>query len=143
MIQITLKAKHFYYIANYLRNASIEQYYSLIFRMKDSLKGNTDNELSFSVDATPDEVVAIYRILTALPEGQASSFNAEMGALLQTQITNGAVQEGMNGIGPDADGNLPMNAYWQRIAVGIQDIQANNLVARNNSITIGKSLIDS
>lgn len=142
MINIQLKAKHFYYIANYLRNASIVQYYDLITRMKDVLKGNMNNDQLFNVDALSDEVITIYRILTALPEGQASSFNAEMGVLLQSQIQNGVANEIANGIIADADGNLPENAYWQYVAFGIQDIQQNNLVARNNSITNGKILID-
>lgn len=142
MIQIQLKAKHFYYIANYLRNASVEQYYPLISRMKLVLKGSTDYEQLYIVYATSDEVISIYRILTLLPEGQASSFNEAMGILLQQQIVNGVATEQAGGIVPDADGNLPANAYWQYIALGLQDIQTNNTTARTEAISRGKQLIE-
>lgn len=142
MIQIQLKAKHFYFIAYHLRNASIVQYISLVNRIKDALKGNTDIEQLFSVDATSYEVIVIYRILTALPEGQANALNDEMSALLEPQILNGAMQEQMNGIVPDADGNFPENAYWQIIGSGIQTTRTNNITMRNEAISNGKQLID-
>lgn len=143
MIEITLKAKHFYYIASNLKNASVSQYISLINRISKSLVGNTDLEASFAVEATVSEVIDIYKVLTMLPEGQTNTLNTEMSQLLQPQIITGATQEGMNGIGPDADGNLPSNAYWQLIAQGITAIRNYNIANRNSSIDIGKSIIDS
>lgn len=142
MIQITLKAKHFYFIAYQLKNFSIEQYFSLVSRLKTALTGNTDLEASFTVDASTDEVVTMFRILTQLPEGVANLINVEMDDLLHAQIIAGATQEGINGIGPDIDGNLPSDAYWQMIARDISAIKANNTDARNNAINQGKGLID-
>jgi hypothetical protein len=143
MIQITLKARHFYYIAANLKNSSVGQYLPLINRMKKVLSGNTDLEASFSVEATVSEVIDIYKVLTFLPEGQSNTFNTEMSQLLEPQIIAGATQEGMNGIGPDADGNLPDNAYWQLISQGITYTRNNNISIRNSSILIGQSIIDS
>ena len=142
MIQIQLKAKHFYFISYYLRNASIVQYISLVNRIKDSLQGNDDLEKLVLVDATSKEIISIYNILTMLPEGQSNAFNDEMSALLEPQILNGAMQEQMNGIVPDADGNLPENAYWQYIGNGIQQTRTNNIIIRNEAISNGKQLID-
>ena len=59
MIQITLKAKHYYFIVNQLRNFSVGQYFSLMSRIKTVLTGNTDLKVSFTVDATTDEINAM------------------------------------------------------------------------------------
>lgn len=142
MIQITLKSKHFYFIAYHLRNASIIQYISLINRIKSSLNGNNNLEQQFSVDATSYEVIAIYNILTQLPEGQSNSFNDEMSALLEPQILAGIVQEQSNGIFPNSDGSFPENAPWQIIGNGIQTTRTNNITMRNEAISNGKNLID-
>lgn len=142
MIQIELKAKHYYYIVYQLRNTQITQYFSLISRIKTALSGNTDLEALFTISATPQEVVSIFKTLTVLPEGQANRINVEMDDLLTTQIQQGAVQEGMNGIGPDANGDLPNDAYWQIIARDITDLKNQNTTARNICIDEGKRLID-
>jgi hypothetical protein len=142
MVNITLKAKHFYFITYQLKNSTIEQYFSLISRIKTALTGNTDNEASFTVEASPAEVIVIFRTLTVLPEGVANVINVEMDDLLSAQIIAGASQEGANGIGPDAEGNLPENAYWQVIAQGVLDVKISNATARNNAIAQGKLLID-
>jgi hypothetical protein len=142
MIQITLKSKHFYFIAYHLRNASIIQYISLINRIKSSLNGNNNLEQQFSIDATSYEVIAIYNILTQLPEGQSNSFNDEMSALLEPQIISGIANEQSNGIVPNPDGSFPENAYWQIIGNGIQTTRANNITMRNEAISNGKHLID-
>jgi hypothetical protein len=143
MVQITLKAKHYYFISYYLRMATIEQYFSLISRFKTAMSSNTDLEQTFIVDAYPGEIIAIYRILTLLPEGQSNSINDEMSLLLEPQIQNGVANEIANGLFPDADGNIPENAYWQQIGYGIQETRTNNQNMRNVAIDLGKSLIDS
>jgi hypothetical protein len=66
-----------------------------------------------------------------------------MDSMLGSQIIAGATQEGINGIGPDADGNLPDDAYWQIIAKGITYQRNMNTTNRNNAIQIGKDFIDS
>jgi hypothetical protein len=142
MVDITLKASHYYFITYQLKNSTIEQYFSLVNRIKTALAGNNDLDLSFTISTTPDEVITMFRILTILPEGMANKINVEMDDLLTPQIIAGATQEGINGIGPDADGNLPPNAYWQIIAKGITEIKDVNTLTRNNYITLGKALID-
>ena len=142
MINITLKAKHFYYIVFYLRRAFIENYFSLVYRLKTALTGNTDFDASISVSATVDEVINIYKTLTVLPEGESSTINVEMLSTLEPQIVAGIKDEQTNGIVPDIDGNLPNNAYWQLIAKGINFISNNNINNRNIAIEAGKALID-
>ena len=142
MIQITLKAKHYYFIVNQLRNFSVGQYFSLMSRIKIALTGNTDLEASFTVDTNTDEVVAMFRVCTNLPEGVANIINVEMDDLLMSQITAGITAEQAAGIGPDADGNLPYEAYWQRTARDITNIKVNNANTRNSMIAEGQAIID-
>ena len=142
MIQITLKAKHYYFIVNQLRNFSVGQYFSLMSRIKIALTGNTDLEASFTVDTNTDEVVDMFRVCTNLPEGVANVINVEMDDLLLPQIALGVADEQAAGIGPDADGNLPYEAYWQRTARDITIIKEGNTSTRNAMIAEGQSIID-
>ena len=142
MIQITLKAKHYYFIANQLRNFSVEQYFSLMSRIKTALTGNTDLEATFTVDASTDEVVAMFRVLTQLPEGVANVINVEMDNMLMPQIEAGVIAEQAAGIVPDAEGNLPYDAYWQRTARDITAIKVNNASTRDTMIAQGQLIID-
>jgi hypothetical protein len=142
MVQITLKAKHYYYIIHYLRTASVQQYFSLINRLKTVLSGNSNLEASFTVSTSVVEVIEMFKTLTILPEGQANRINGEMDDLLLPQIVLGVADEQSNGIGPDADGNLPDNAYWQLIAQGITYAKGLNTAAKENAIAQGKTFID-
>jgi hypothetical protein len=143
MIQITFKAKHFYFITFLLKNSSIQQYFSLISRIKTALTDNTDLDASFTIQATPDDIILIYKILTSLPEGQSNSINTEMSQLLEPQVQAGYVFEVANGLVPDAEGNIPPTAYWHKIAAEITYVRNNNIQARNNAIAEGQSIIDS
>jgi hypothetical protein len=142
MVQIRLKAKHYYYIVHYLRNSSVQQYFSLINRLKITLNGNNDLDAFFDVSANVVEVIDMFKTLTVLPEGQANKINTEMDDLLLPQIVLGVTDEQSNGIGPDEDGNLPNNAYWQLIAQGITYAKELNTVTKDNAITQGKTFID-
>jgi len=132
MIQITLKAKHYYYIVRFLKNFSLEQYFSLFSRIKTALENNTDDEAEFSVTASVDEVIAIYKILTILPEGQANSINVEMGAMIQTEIQNGVTSEIASNI---------ENGPWQLLGTAITQIRNENTLARLADIQTGKNLL--
>lgn len=132
MIQITLKAKHYYYIVRFLKNYSLEQYFSLFSRIATALNGNTDDEAEFSVTASVDEVIAIYKILTILPEGQANAINVEMAAMLQSEIQNGVMVELANNI---------QNGDWQMLGAALTQIRTENTLARLADIQTGKNLL--
>lgn len=132
MVDITLKAKHFYFITYHLKNATIDQYFSLISRIKTALSGNTDLDLNFTISASADEVITMFRMLTVLPEGIANKINVEMDDLLTTQIEVGYIFETANGIEGD----------WHYIAANITETKTNNTIARDNAIQQGKTLID-
>ena len=132
MVNITLKASHFYFITYYLKNGTIDQYFSLISRIKTVLVGNTDLNASFTISASADEVITMFRMLTVLPEGIANKINVEMDDLLTTQIQVGYVFETANGVEGD----------WHYIAANITETKTNNAIARNNATEQGKELID-
>lgn len=142
MIQVTLKAKHYYFIVNQLKNTSVGQYFSLMSRLKTVLTDNTDLEATFTVDTNTDEVTAMFNVCTRLPEGIANVINVEMDDLLLPQIAAGVAAEQAAGIGPDENGNLPYEAYWQRTARDITGIKASNASMRNSMIAQGQSFID-
>ena len=142
MIQISLKAKHYYYITYYLKNYSLERFFSLFNRIKTSLEGNSDLDAIFSVDASVDEVLSIYKTLTVLPEGQANIINSEMSDLLAQQIQAGASQEIANGLIMNENGSLPQGADWQSLGIAINSLRNENATFRNNAISNGKSIID-
>ncbi len=143
MIQVTFKAKHYYFIAFHLKNASIQQYYSLINKIKTALTGNTDLDANTTVETTVGEITNIYKVLTVLPEGVANIFNTEMSDLLQAQVIAGIADEIANGNGPDADGNIPSTAYWHITAGALGGLKAENAAKRNAIVAEGKNLIDS
>lgn len=143
MIQVTFKAKHFYYVVYYLKNKSIQQYYPIINRIATALVGNNDMTADFTISATVNEIVDIFKILTYLPEGQTNKINVEMDDMLLPQIVLGVADEQANGVGPDANGNLPENAYWQTIARDITYVKTSNTTIRDSIINTGKSFVDS
>ena len=133
MIQITLKAKHYYYIVRFLKNYSLEQYFDLFSRIKTSIENNTNDEAQFGVLASVQEIVSIYKILTYLPEGQSNTINTEMAEILQTLIQQGVSQEISNGI---TDGD------WSELAKNLTIIKDENTAAREADILTGKNLIN-
>ena len=135
MIQITLKAKHYYYIVRFLKNLSLEDYFSLFSRIKTALDGNTNDDAEFSVNASVGEVVNIYKRLTILPEGQANAINVEMDNMLLSQIQAGVTTEIQNSIPPE-------EAYWQQLAAVLTEIKTENTNSRLADIATGRSIID-
>ena len=135
MVQLTFKAKHFYFIAYHLKNASIQQYFSLISRIKTSLAGNSNLEADCIIQPTVSEIISIYKVLTVLPEGVANVFNTEMSDLLMAQVVAGMADEVAAGNGPDADGNVPSTAHWHIIAAALQALKSENAAKRNAIIS--------
>jgi hypothetical protein len=142
MIQITLKAKHYYFIAFHLKNTSLQQYYSVINKIKIALTGNTDLEATFNINVTIGEVINMYKVLTVLPEGVSNKPNSEMDDLLTAQTIAGMMDEISNGNGPDAEGNIPEFAYWHMLGQAITGLKAENIVYKNNIINNGKLFLD-
>ena len=143
MIQIQLKAKHFYYIAWAIQDKPLRQFASLLTRIKNAITDLSDLDALYSVEVSYNDLIDIYNILAVLPEGTSSNINGEMNALIMPQIQQGALIEIQNGLIVDADGNLPDAAIYQRIAKQINEIKLANIQTLNIEIDLGKKIIDS
>lgn len=125
MIQVELKAKHIYFIANILKNIVASQFFSLLNRMKTATAGKLDNE-TVTVQVTSADLIYIYRILSSKPEGQANMINTEMNEMLLPQIVSGA-QSG--------------NADWIAVATEVPAIRESNWNITANEINEGKTFL--
>ena len=136
MISITLKAKHFYYILNFIKNSPMFQFISVVTRMKAVLGNNTNDEAEFTISVSVVEIAEVYRILTQIPEGIGNMINVEMDQMLQPQIAAGITDEITNSVPQE-------QAYWQQLAFLIQEIKTTNFQTRDNAIIVGKSILAS
>lgn len=127
MIDLTLKAKHYYYVTNFLKGSPANQSYSLISRIKEITNGGTvDDEDNLTLTASVEEVSRIYNTLTNQSEGKASAINKEMVDMLMPQVIAG-IQSG--------------NAEWISIGQNIQTTKINNTNARDILINSGKTFL--
>jgi hypothetical protein len=127
MINLTLKAKHYYYVTNFLTRSPANQAYSLISRIKTLTKDGTSSEDDdITMSASVEEVGRIYNILTNQPEGKASAINKEMVDILMPQVITG-MQAG--------------NVEWISIGQDIETTKEANIRARDLLIHSGKTFL--
>lgn len=143
MIQLQLKAKHFYYIAFALQDKPLRQFAGILSRMKDALLDNTDLNALFTIDVSYNDLISVFTIAASLPEGLSSSINTEMNLLIMPQIQAGVIAEIQAGNVADADGNLPEAAIYQRIAKTITEIKTGNANVMTIQIGLGQSIVNS
>jgi len=122
MIQIELKAKHFYLIADILFGAAAYVSFNTLEKIKTACTGLNDDDLT-TVEVGVDTFVSIFRILAQKPEGSYNNVNTEMMDLLTTQITTG--------VGND-------DAEWISLNEQVTSIRAENLQVVTNQIANGK-----
>lgn len=143
MIQLQLKAKHIYYVAFALQDKPLRQFAGILSRMKDALIDNTDLDALFTIDVSYNDLISVFTIAAALPEGLSSGINTEMNLLIMPQIQAGVIAEIQAGLIADADGNLPYDAIYQKIAKTITEIKTGNSNAMAIQIGLGQSIINS
>lgn len=125
MVNVTLKAKHYYFIANDLKNYSAAEYFSLLQRIKVACVGVAD-DASVIVDVSVSDLVRVFNTISYKPEGQANRINTEMMDLLTPQIEAGIADN---------------NAEWIEIGTTVTQIRNNNWLVTDNAITTGKAFI--
>jgi hypothetical protein len=125
MVNVTLKAKHLYFISNDLRNYSAAEYFALLGRIKTVCVGVADDD-SVAVDVAVIELIKIFNIIASKPEGQANRINTEMMELLTPQLEAGVLSE---------------DPEWVEAATAINNIRNNNWAITDNAIVIGKTFI--
>lgn len=122
MIQITLKAKHYYFIVNHLQNIVASRFFHLLKDLQEATQ-NVADEDEVTITATVDDLVEVFSFITNKPEGQVYIINAEMKALLNQQI-----QAGMAANDPE----------WINAAIQINSIRIANLAVTQQAIAAGK-----
>jgi hypothetical protein len=143
MIQLQLKAKHFYYVAFALQDKPLRQFAGILSRMKDALLDNTDMDAMVTIDVSYSDLISVFTIVAALPEGLSSGINTEMNTLIMPQISTGVIAELQSGIVADGEGNLPETAIYQRIAKTITELKTGNANIMAIQIGLGQNIVNS
>jgi hypothetical protein len=123
MVQIKLKAKHFYLISEILFGYAAYTSFSTLEKIKSACNGANDDDL-VTVESEVDTVVNVFSELSKRPEGSYNQINGEMIDILTPQIT-----EGTNLGDPE----------WIKLGESIAEIRETNLSIITNSIISGKS----
>ena len=111
--------------------------------MKDALVDNTDLDALYFVDVDYNDLISVFTIAAALPEGVSSSINTEMNLLIMPQVQVGVLAEIQAGLVADAEGNLPESAIYQRIAKTITEIKTGNANVMTIQIGLGQNIVHS
>lgn len=120
MINVQLNAKHYFFIANTLKDIVASQYFGLLNRIKAATATSQDDDL-VTVEASVTDTVTIYSIHTLKPEGQVNVINQEMSDLLAAQI----------------QANIS-DPEWAELAQKITEIRTANLSVTGTAIQQGK-----
>lgn len=92
MIDVTLKAKHLYFVANQLQNVVARRFFSLLSEIKIETTGKgLEDDCNLTVST--EDFKEIYNTLGAMPENRTARINREINSLLEPQIFAG-VQAG-------------------------------------------------
>lgn len=91
-MNVTLKAKHFYYISHFIKGWPAKDSVALINKIKAATANGTAALSSdITIVSTPVALTKIYSSLTNEPEGRSSAINKEMSEELAPQMTAGVI----------------------------------------------------
>lgn len=136
MITIQLKAKHLHFIQGLLKDKSLSEWSGFLSRKIQAVQNKTDEELC-DMETTVVELTTVYNIITTQSEGVTARINKEMDDLLKQQLDIKVPEEIAAGI-TGQPGELPENAYFQRIAESVGIIKQSNTVLLENIINSGR-----
>lgn len=123
MIQLELKAKHYYLIAEILFGFAAYTTFSTLEKIKTTCNGVLDDDL-VTIGTDSITIVSVFQTLSQKPEGSYNQINGEMLDLLLPQI-----QAGIAANDPE----------WIFIGQSVSEIRANNLSVISASIENGKN----
>ena len=123
MIQLDLKAKHYYLIAEILFGFAAYSSFATLEKIKTACLGVADDDL-VSVESDVNTITMVFQILSQKPEGSFNDVNTEMLDLLFPQIAAGV------GAG---------DPEWIQLSNNVTEIRTNNLAVITASIANGKS----
>lgn len=123
MIQVELKAKHYYLIADILFGAAAYVSFATLEKIKTACQGLQDDDTA-TVEIDVPTFVNVFSILAQKPEGSYNNINTEMMDMLTPQI-----QAGVGNSDPE----------WIDLGEQVMAIRAANLEVVTNSIQSGKN----
>ena len=123
MINIQLKAKHYYLISDVLFNGTAREAFSTLQKIKTACSGSNDEDV-VSVVVDWRNIYQVFSILTYKPEGQYNRINSEMDDLLTAQVVSGS---------------LSGNEEWVSLGQAVLTLKTENLSVVSGSIQSGKS----
>jgi hypothetical protein len=123
MIQVELKAKHYFLIADILFGTAAYVSFATLEKIKTACQGLQDDD-NATVEIDVPTFLNVFNILTQKPEGSYNNVNTEMMDMLTPQIQAGI-----------ADGN----EEWISLGEQVTTIRANNLQVVTNAIAGGKN----
>jgi hypothetical protein len=123
MIQVNLKAKHFYLIAEILFGYAAYSSFATLEKIKIACNGVGDDDL-VTVESDVDTITGVFQTLSQRPEGSYNQINGEMLDLLRPQIVAGTTAG---------------DPEWTKLGENITEIRDNNFLVITNSIANGKS----
>jgi hypothetical protein len=123
MIQLDLKAKHYYLIAEILFGFAAYTSFATLEKIKTACLNVADDDL-VSVESDVNTVTQVFQILSQKPEGSFNDVNTEMLDLLFPQLAAGV------GAG---------DPEWIQLSNNVTEIRTNNLAVVTDSIANGKA----
>lgn len=133
MVEINLKAKHYYLIAELLFGQAAYSSFAILEKIKNACTGVADDD-TVAVEIDTDNFINIFRILSQKPEGSYNQINGEMLDLLLPQIVSGVAEEEATG-----ETSPPSPKPWSEVSFAIQSIRTSNLSVIDGMINSGKS----
>lgn len=123
MIQLQLKAKHYYLVADILFGAAAYVSFPILEKIKAACQGLQDNDTA-TVEIDVPTFISVFSILAQKPEGSYNNVNTEMMDMLAPQI-----QAGIANNDPE----------WISLGEQIVTIRAANLQVVTDAIASGKA----
>jgi len=123
MIQLQLKAKHYYLIANILFGTAAYVSFSTLEKIKAACQGLNDDDTA-TVEIDVPTVINVFSILAQKPEGSYNNVNTEMMDMLTPQIQAGVAND---------------DPEWISLGEQVTAIRAANLQVVTDSIANGKN----
>jgi hypothetical protein len=123
MIQVELKAKHYFLIADILFGTAAYVSFATLEKIKTACQGLQDDDTA-TVEIDVPTFISVFSILTQKPEGSYNNVNTEMMDMLTPQIQAGVADS---------------NEEWISLGEQVTAIRTTNLEVVTNSIQNGKN----
>jgi len=123
MINLELKAKHYYLIAETLFGFAAYTSFPTLNKIKTACKDVTNDDDLVTIESDVKTILQVFEILSQKPEGSYNQINSEMLDLLLPQIQAGVWDNDLE---------------WIEFGANVASIRTRNLEVVNNEIANGK-----